>query len=751
MPAHQSDGGEPLGLQDRAQWRGVLQTPFRNLFYANLTSSLGDWLGVAAILALTTQILGTTRATAFAMAGVMVARVVPTMLLGPVAGVFVDRWDRRRVLIVTDIGRGLVMALVPFSPDIWALFLATLVVEVQSALFMPAKDAMIPGLAGRRLLVQANQLNLIAAYGTFPVGGLLFAVTVPLSNALFADVEFLAQRPASLAIWVNALSFFLSAWFVTRIPEVSRNGNGREAAAGRPGAWEELKEGFRFITGNPLVRGLVTGVMGAFLAAGAVIAVGQLFAVIVNAGDAGFGVLIAVVGTGLFLGILAVGPLTRRLLQTEQLFAPGIAVAGVFLAITALMPRLDLASIPAFVMGFGAGVAFLTGYTILQDRTDDSVRGRTFAAFNTGVRAALFASLVAGPLLVAIIGPEAEGLLPDDGGIVGEGPVEPGDLSGPVPYAIGGIRITLMLAGAVALAGAVYSGRGIHQVLSRDVGRSGPLALGDAGAPPRPPGGLFVTFEGGDGAGKSTQVRLLRAAVERAGHDATVTREPGGTEIGEHIRDVVLDPALTDMSGRAEALLYAAARAQHVDEVIRPALEKGHVVLCDRFVDSSVVYQGVGRKLGEPQVTELNRWATGELVPDLVVVLDIDPDEGLRRSGEHPDRLEAAGLEFHRTVNTAFRHRGDEDPGRYLVLDATLPAEQLHARIRDAVLTRLAEPDTEPASDDGTDVGPPAPADAAATLALPPDDAPADAATVALPPDDPDHPDDPDPQSSSSP
>src|SRR5690606_10837920 len=204
-------------------------TPFRNLFYANLTSSLGDWIGVAAILALTTQILGTTRATAFAMAGVMMARVVPTMLLGPVAGVFVDRWDRRRVLMATDIGRGLVMALVPFSPDIWALFLATLLVEVQSALFMPAKDAMIPGLAGKRLLVQANQLNLIAAYGTFPLGGLLFAVSVPVSNALFGDVEFLSQRPASLAIWINALSFFVSAVFVTRIPKVSEPRNGRGA------------------------------------------------------------------------------------------------------------------------------------------------------------------------------------------------------------------------------------------------------------------------------------------------------------------------------------------------------------------------------------------------------------------------------------------------------------------------------------------------------------------------------------------
>ena len=722
MADHQSDGAEPIGLQDRAQWRGVLRTPFRNLFYANLTSSLGDWVGVVAILALTQQILGTTRATAFAMAGVMVARVVPTMLLGPVAGVFVDRWDRRRVLIVTDIGRGLVMALVPFSPDVWALFLATLLVEVQSALFMPAKDSMIPGLAGRRLLVQANQLNLLAAYGTFPLGGLLFAVSVAFSNAVFGDVAFFAERPASLAIWLNALSFFVSAVFVTRIPDV--NGHGHLAPAeDRPGAWDELKEGFRFIATNPLVRGLVTGVMGAFLAAGAVIAVGQLFAVILNAGDSGFGILIAVVGSGLFAGILSVGPLSQRL-QTEQLFAPGIAVAGVFLAIAALMPRLDLASIPGFVMGFGAGVAFLTGYTILQDRTDDSVRGRTFAAFNTGVRAALFTSLVAGPLLVAIIGPEAEGLLPEDGGIVGEGPIEPGEVSGPVPYSIGGIRITLMVAGAVALAGAVYSGRGIHRVLSEDAereGTSGPLSLGDTGELARPLAGLFVAFEGGDGAGKTTQVGLLRDAVEAAGHRAVVTREPGGTEVGERVRALVLDPSLDGMGHRTEALLYAAARAQHVDEVIRPALERGHVVVCDRYVDSSVVYQGIGRDLGQDAIAELNRWATAELLPDLVVVLDVDPDEGLRRVGDVTDRLEGAGIEFHRLVNGAFRDRGLGDPDRYLVLDAAQPADVLHARIRDAVLAHLDLPDPH---DDEVPEGGGAEDDASLppTRALPTDD-----------------------------
>jgi dTMP kinase len=142
-------------------------------------------------------------------------------------------------------------------------------------------------------------------------------------------------------------------------------------------------------------------------------------------------------------------------------------------------------------------------------------------------------------------------------------------------------------------------------------------------------------------------------------------------------------------------MLYAAARAQHVDEILRPALEKGTVILCDRFLDSSIVYQGVVRRMGDVQVEQLNLWGTGGLVPDLVVVLDVDAAEGLRRAARSPeaagsvDRLELEGIDFHRKVNEAFRRRADLDPGRYLVIDASLPAEEIHARVRDAVLSRL--------------------------------------------------------------
>lgn len=659
--------GPPVGLTvERLAYRELLRNrSFRNLFFAGFTSSLGDWLGVLAILALTKSILGPTRAAAFALSGVMIARVLPTLLLGPVAGVFVDRWDRRRLLIATDLGRGVVMALVPFAQDVWALFLATLAIEVMTTLFIPAKDAVVPNLVRRDQLVQANQLNLGVGYGTLPLGGALFAVSVGMATTVFTGVEFLQRRPAALPVWVNAFSFFLSAVFIARIPGLA--GRRRPVPqTEQPGAWAELKEGFAFIARQHLVRALVFGIMGAFLAAGAVVAVGELFVDVLNAGSSGFGVLVAVVGTGLGLGLIASGPLSKRV-DKERFFGPSIAVAGLGLIAAALMPRLDLAAIPALIMGVGGGLAFISGYTLLQEHTSDAVRGRTFAAFNTGVRAALFAALVAAPFVVGLLG------------------VEPGRIDGQPVYVIGGVRITLVGAGFVALVGAAYTAVAIR----RTIGAPAQLHLG-AGQLQHRGNGLFVVFEGGEGAGKTTQMRLLRAAIEREGRDLVVTREPGGTAIGERIRALLLDPDNVELGDRAEALLYAAARAQHVDEVIRPALENGQIVVSDRYVDSSIVYQGVARGLGDHEVAELNRWATADLQPDLVVVLDIDPVEGLRRAGS-PDRLEMAGYDFHASVNEGFRRRAESDPDRYLILDGSDEAETLHALIRDAVFTRIAQ------------------------------------------------------------
>ena len=202
--------------------------------------------------------------------------------------------------------------------------------------------------------------------------------------------------------------------------------------------------------------------------------------------------------------------------------------------------------------------------------------------------------------------------------------------------------------------------------------------------------GYFVAFEGGEGAGKSTQERLLAETLVAAGHDVVRTREPGGTPAAEAMRHVVLSPEFAGLDDRAEALLYAAARGEHVARVVRPALSRGAVVVCDRYLDSSVAYQGYGRGLGPDRIRDLSLWATGGLLPDLSVLLDVDPRQGLARF-EQRDRLEAEPVEFHDRVRAGFREVAAANPDRYLVLDAALPVWEIADRIADRVLADLRD------------------------------------------------------------
>jgi dTMP kinase len=201
--------------------------------------------------------------------------------------------------------------------------------------------------------------------------------------------------------------------------------------------------------------------------------------------------------------------------------------------------------------------------------------------------------------------------------------------------------------------------------------------------------GLFVAFEGGDGAGKSTQARLLAESLRTEGHDVVLTREPGGTPAAEAIREVVLTPDFAGLDPRAETLLYAASRAEHVSRLVIPALERGAVVITDRYLDSSIAYQGVARGLGADVVGEINLWATRSLLPHLTVLLDVDAGAGLARV-EEPNRLEAEPEAFHVVVVEAFRALAVGDPDRYLVLPAHDDRDAIAARVRERVETLLA-------------------------------------------------------------
>ena len=202
--------------------------------------------------------------------------------------------------------------------------------------------------------------------------------------------------------------------------------------------------------------------------------------------------------------------------------------------------------------------------------------------------------------------------------------------------------------------------------------------------------GLFVCFEGGEGAGKSTQSRLLRDWLVERGHTVLLTFEPGDTAVGKELRRIVLDPATGDLSDRTEALLYAADKAEHVDHVVLPALARGEVVITDRYVDSTLAYQGAGRTLDVGEVEAVARWATGDLRPHLTVVLDLEPEAGLDRFTER-DRIEGQSLEFHQRVRQGFLELAAADPDHYVVLDARAAIDDIAASIRERVAPLLEQ------------------------------------------------------------
>ena len=317
--------------------------------------------------------------------------------------------------------------------------------------------------------------------------------------------------------------------------------------------------------------------------------------------------------------------------------------------------------------GFFAGVAYLSGFTLLGTEIDDAIRGRTFALVQSLVRAALIVSLGLAPICVALIGQHRLDL-------------------GAFTVPVTGERVMLLVAGLLAVLVGLLAYR------QMDDGRPVPLVADVMTALRRDTtarrrlagGGVFIAFEGGEGAGKSTQVRRLQEWLTEEGLVARTTREPGGTALGGKIRAMLLDPASTGISPRAEALMYAADRAQHVHEVLRPALDAGEVVITDRFVDSSLAYQGAGRTIPMDDVRSISRWATQGLRPDLTVLLDLPPEIGLARARGRAtaDRLESESLDFHQRVRHTFHALAEAEPDRYLVLDARQTPEELAAAIR---------------------------------------------------------------------
>jgi dTMP kinase len=643
-----------------ATFRTLLRDPvFSRLYRAILVSSLGDWVGFVAVVALVTRIGG--GSAGFAVSGVMLARLLPSIVFGPFAGVLVDRFDRKRLMVIADVVRGIGYATMPLIPQLPWIYGVSFLIECLSLLWTPARDAMIPNLVPRRQLSNANTITLATGYGTLPLGGIVYTALAGIGAGLGGGFEYLDRNPQAVALWANALTFGFSAYMIQRLPirAAARRPRPGKLKAGE--AFADMREGVRFLKDHAFARAMTVGIVLAFTGAGAVMSVGPIFAQnTLGGGPTAWGFLVTAVGVGLALGMALVGQV-YKLVEKDTFFPLAILAGGISLMVLAATPNVALAAVVTVVMGATAGATWVTGYTLLHENVTDELRGRVFGSLTVLARLGLFLSLAGFPLLAqAFRG-----------------------------FDVGGPRLAIWVGAVVMIVGGIWSRRGLSK--SR-LSRPRPLRLF-----PRlrktERRGTFITFEGIEGAGKGTQVRLAREFLEAQGHEVLVTREPGGTTLGENLRDTLLEHGQGSVDARAEALLFAASRAQHVSHVIRPALEEGKVILCDRYLDSSLAYQGTGRGLGEQDVLSLNVWATQGLFPDLVILLHLEPDQGLSRIEGDQDRIESEDEAFHAKVADAFLKIAEDHPERFRVIDASGPADEVHGRVQEELERFFARED----------------------------------------------------------
>jgi dTMP kinase len=693
-------GGPPGRRAKRARrGDGVLSIrPFRALWIALSLSSLGDWLSILALAALAPSLThGGGVAKSSAVGGVFLVTLLPALLLGPIAGALADRLDRRKTMIYGDVIRGLLFVSIPLFPNLTWIYVAKFLAGVASQFWNPAAAATMPNLVPREKLERANQLSLITTYGTAPLAAGVFSILALVSEGLAKVVPIFGHtNNVDLALYFNAASYLVSAVTVYFLRQIGKHGERGKISV--PSTAKAVWEGLRFIRQTPAISGLVVGMLGAFSAAGVIVGLGYSYiSETLHGGTAGWGLVFAAIFIGMALGMgfgtRIFGDFSRR-----RLFGVTLTAAAVPLALIGLVPNLIMVTLFVVILGAVSGVAYPLGFTIVGLEVDDDTRGRVFAFFQSTIQVILLAVIAIVPFLSA-------GFTKLIATASGSGDVRIGH----VAYNSAGQNVVILLAAAVVAFVGVKSYRrmddrkgvplfedmlaSIRGEELRPVPAAAAAADGlPAGRGSAPSHGLFLAFEGGEGTGKTTQARLIAIWLREQGFDVVTTHEPGATKIGMRLRALLLDTTHTGMSPHAEALMYAADRAEHVSSVIEPALARGAIVITDRYVDSSLAYQGTGRGLRSADIAQLNSWATGGRMPDMTVLMDMPPESGLGRRTRSADRLEAEPAEFHRRVRAGFLALARSEPSRYIVIDAARPVDDVTREIKDRIREVLPDP-----------------------------------------------------------
>ncbi|MGW7334759.1 dTMP kinase [Streptomyces sp. NPDC054808] len=679
--------------------RALLRRPqLRRLWSAQLVGGVGDILALLVLVLLAVQAAigagsfgGGYRGVAFAVATVFGVRILATLLfgavlLGPLTSLTAQDGplDRRWTMVGADGLRAALLIVAPlwidWTPDnaLAVLLVTVFVTGVAERFWTVCRESAAPALLPAPPLEGATvrplpdhmdalrRLSLRTSFVAIPLAAVVLVVAGLLNNLLGAGVDWFAEHQAALGSYVAAGLFAASLSVVTflELPAVRT-----------PRARSPLEGMRRPKSGGGNSGGVDKGRTGALpllvfaCAAVAAVVAATVAVAVLHAKDLGGGPVLYGLAVGALTGGVVVGirtaPALLPSLSRRRLLALAIAFAGVALLAAGLVPDDTTVLLLLALTGVGAGVAANTGHALLDQETEDHRRARITEHLHAVVRVCVALGAVVGPVLAAAIGPHR---------------LE----SGKFVFAHGGAAFVLMLLGALLLPLAAL-------VLAKVDDRSGvplrhdlrdALLGGDDPVPTPATNGFFIALEGGDGAGKSTQAEALAEWIRGKGHEVVLTREPGATPVGKRLRSILLDVSSAGLSHRAEALLYAADRAEHVDTVVRPALERGAVVVSDRYIDSSVAYQGAGRDLSPTEIARINRWATNGLVPHLTVLLDVAPEAARERFTEAPDRLESEPAEFHARVRSGFLTLAAADPGRYLVVDAGQEPEAVTSVVR---------------------------------------------------------------------
>jgi dTMP kinase len=642
--------------------------PFRRLWGVTYLCSTADWLALFALTGFATKLTENYTAQNFAFSGVVLTNLLPGLLFAPIGGLLADRFDRRRVMVICDLLRCLLLLSIAFVGNSWWLFAGNFLVGCCSMLWIPSKDAAVPNLLRRPDQVEtANQLGMVMTYGLAVVTGAgLYAIitgvntTLHVPSSVFGDLGI-----ARFALILNGLLYLGSAVLIaTRIPELSLrdvNGSRTEKATGdgeerAPGLLEMVRDGARFIRTTPLVRGLLIGMAGAFAAGGAVIGSAKPYSSSLGGGDSSFALLFIAVFVGAAFGLAAAPKLAHRL-PHDRLFGIAIVFAGFALIIVALSPHLAVSLIAVAVVGACAGGAFLTGVTIIGSQVDDSIRGRINAIYQALMKVILFTSTAVVPLLIGLLRPRTVD--------VWGGPIV---IDGTRPVMLGG-GLLAALVGVIAY----------RQMDSR---RTEPILADLRNAirrRPRRVNGLLIAVEGTTAADTASQAARLAEWLRTGPGNVVLAADPALDE--ERLASLVSGASLS--GARAQALAAAAVRADIVERDVQPALDAGAIVVMERFVDSPLAHLSAVAGLDIEEFEGLADWATGRLRPDITVLLDSDPGA----SGGMP--LAARSAQSQWRVQELLSEMAAADPDRYVVVDADGTEEEVGERVRTAVRTML--------------------------------------------------------------